>query len=158
MPHVAALEVDMLASSSDTQQARLRVQTASATTTSAELAAAASAELAAAASAESSEASAAELFEEERAEAFRASRAAQVAHLTQQAIYFGLSNLQGAAQKGRRGVDAATQTSNSNLVECPRCKRHFAISDLVATRMWGATSCIFPPCGKETSRGEYQFQ
>lgn len=34
MPHVAALEVDMLASSSDTQQARLRVQTASATTTS----------------------------------------------------------------------------------------------------------------------------
>ncbi len=34
MPHVAALEVDMLASSSDTQQALLRVQTASATTTS----------------------------------------------------------------------------------------------------------------------------
>jgi hypothetical protein len=125
---------------------------------SAALAEAASAELAAAASAELSEASAAELFEEEKAEAFRASRAAQVAHQTEQAKYFGLFNLQAEAQKGRRGVDAATQTSNTNLVECPRCKRHFAISDLVATRMWGATSCIFPPCDKYNSCGEFRFQ
>ena len=78
----------------------------------------------------------------ELAEASRASRAAQAAR----SQYYGLLNLQSKSQMGRRSVDAATQTSNTNLRECPRCKRHFAISDLMAARMWGASSCIFPPC------------
>jgi hypothetical protein len=92
--------------------------------------------------AELAEAEPAELAEAAEAEASRASRAAQAAR----SQYYGLLNLQSKAQMGRRSVDAATQTSNTNLRECPRCKRHFAISDLVAARMWGASSCIYPPC------------
>jgi hypothetical protein len=72
----------------------------------------------------------AELAEAAEAEARRASRAARAAR----SQYYGLLSLQ---EKARRSVDAATQTSSSNLVKCPRCTRHFAISELVAARMWG---------------------
>jgi NMD protein affecting ribosome stability and mRNA decay len=112
----------------------------------AELAIAASAEWAKAESAEELSEASAELLEEANAEAFRASRAVQVAAQRAKQKYFGLFALHAEAQTNRRGVDAATQTSHTNMLQCPRCKRFFMISDLVATRMWGARFCIHPVC------------
>jgi NMD protein affecting ribosome stability and mRNA decay len=118
----------------------------------AELAIAASAEWAKAESAEELSEASAELLEEANAEAFRASRAVQVAAQRAKQKYFGLFALHAEAQTNRRGVDAATQTSHTNLQQCPRCQRHFMISDLVATRLWGASSCIYPVCD-QSARG-----
>jgi NMD protein affecting ribosome stability and mRNA decay len=111
----------------------------------AELAIAASAEWAKAESAEELSEVSAELLEAS-AEAFRASRPVQVAAQRAKQKYFGLLGLHAEAQTNRRGVDAATQTSHTNLQQCPRCQQHFMISDLVACRLWGASSCIFPVC------------
>jgi hypothetical protein len=98
-----------------------------------------------------SEASA-ELLEEANAKAFRASQAVQVAAQCAKQKYFGLFGLHAEAQTNRRGVDAATQTSHTNMLQCPLCKRFFMISDLVATRVWGARFCIHPACD-QSARG-----